>query len=71
MMIDNKYEIGDIAYLKTDDEQLPRIVIGISIVPNGLLYRLSFGATDSSHYDFEISTEKNYLLTEGDGEVNA
>ncbi len=62
MMIDNEYEVGDIVYLKTDEEQLQRIVSGIDIRPGVLIYRVSCGIVDSSHYDFEMTREKSYLV---------
>lgn len=61
MMIDNKYEIGQIVYLKTDDDQRARIITCIRVFQNELLYQLSCGSQCSDHYEFEISTEKNLL----------
>lgn len=41
MVIDNKFEHGDVVYLKTDDEQKPHIVSKIEIFKGGeLLYGL-------------------------------
>ena len=60
--IDNKFNIGDIVYLKTDKEQEERIVCGITIYNKGeLMYKLSCGLDDSSHYEFEITNQKNVL----------
>ena len=64
MMIDNEYELGDIVYLKTDEEQSQRIVTCIHITPNNLQYRLACGSSDSYHYCFEITPEKSYLLND-------
>ena len=61
MLIDNKLELGQIAYLKTDTEQRGRIVIAIQANPNGLLYCVQLEETASWHYLIEISTEKNIL----------
>ena len=61
MIIENKYKIGQTVYLITDKEQETRFVTGIIIVPNGLIYIISFGANISEHYDFEISEEKNLI----------
>lgn len=63
MVIDNKFDFGDIVYLATDIEQLPRIVTRIYIDPNYLCYELSCGTTTSNHYELEITAEKNTLLT--------
>lgn len=63
MTIPNKYELKQTVYLKTDGEQLARIVTGIHIRPNNcMLYSLSCGTSETNHYDFEISEEKNILL---------
>ena len=62
MVIDNKYEIGAIVYLVTDEEQRARIITFIKILPGGVLsYELSCGHTGSEHYDFEISAEKDLV----------
>ena len=60
MKIDNKYDIGQTVYLKTDKDQLERIITSIQISYNNLLYRLSCVDTETWHYDFELSDEKNY-----------
>ena len=61
MVINNKYDFGDIVYLKTDPEQNKRVVVGINVTPNGdILYRISQGTINSDHYDFEISEEKDF-----------
>ena len=62
MVIDNKYNFGDIVYLSTDVDQHPRIVTRIVISLNGIIYELSCGTFVSSHYEIEMTTEKNTLL---------
>lgn len=62
MMIDNKFGFGDTVYLKTDKEQLPRIVFMMKVYKNEIVYELACGVTISSHYDFEISSEINVLI---------
>lgn len=60
MVIDNKFSIGEIVYLVTDDEQKPRIVTYIKIKPGGSVsYELTNGAFCSEHYEFELSAEEN------------
>ena len=56
MVVKNKYEIEEFAYLVTDPEQHKRIVTRIIISKCGIVYELCFGAAVSEHYDFEIST---------------
>lgn len=56
-----KHDIGEVVYLKTDKEQLQRIVTGINIRQTGVSYGLTNGAYESWHYDFEINTEKDIM----------
>lgn len=62
MLVDNKFEIGQTVYLKTDSEQYPRIVTRLSVTANGITYSISSGVIESWHYDFEISEEKDVLI---------
>ena len=59
MEINNKYRIEEVVFLITDTEQEMRIITGIQITKNGLLYRLACGITDSWHFEYEIATTKN------------
>lgn len=65
MVIDNKYNIGDIVYLVTDMEQLARIITGITVYPAGIQYEVFCNTQISHHYDFEMSLEKNILIGTG------
>lgn len=56
-----KFEIGQIVFLRTDNEQLARIVTRYTVCVTGITYELSFGTTTSWHYDFEISENKDVL----------
>ena len=60
MIIDNKFDIADIAYLITDVDQAERIVTGFRVHKHDILYELCCGDDESIHYDFEISTEKKW-----------
>lgn len=63
LMIENEYDFGDIVYLVTDKEQLPRIVVCVLCYKRGeLLYKLCCGTLQSDHYEYEISKEINVLL---------
>lgn len=63
IVIDNRHEIGDTVFLKTDPEQLSRIVISFKVFSEGeLLYELVQGTTTSFHFGFEITTERNILV---------
>lgn len=64
MRIDNKFNLKDVVYLKTDEQQKARIVTAITVKPNDLLiYEISCGADNSNHYDFEISAEIDVMIT--------
>lgn len=63
MVIDNKFEIGDTVFLKTDTDQNQRLITGICIAKHSLTYRLSCGTQESWNYDFEISNERDILKT--------
>jgi len=64
MVIDNKYELGQIVYLVTDTDQQPRMITMFKIFPGStsIMYQLSFGREFSDHYDCEISTEENIAI---------
>jgi hypothetical protein len=63
MLIDNKFNIGDEVYLKTDADQNCRLVTGLNIRSSIISYDLNCGVTESTHYDFEITVEKDVLKT--------
>ena len=61
-----KFTLGEIVYLKTDGEQLKRIITciqfsGGSMEDKVVSYELSQGDTNSEHYDSEITKEINEL----------
>ena len=55
------FEIGEIAFLRTDIDQRERLVTGVLIRPGGVMYELSYGSENSYHYDFEISKKRDTL----------
>lgn len=61
MLIENKFDLGQIVYLKTDNDQSERMIISISVRQGGILYELSFGSVCSWHYEMEIMEEKDIL----------
>lgn len=63
MVIENKFNFGDIVYLKTDSDQRPRIVTRFCVGITAMAYELYCGTQCSWHCDYEISTEKDVLLT--------
>ncbi len=61
MLIDSKFNIGDEVYLKTDIDQNCRLVTGLTVRATSISYDLSCGTSESTHYDFEITLEKDVL----------
>ena len=53
------FKIQDVVYLKTDPEQLERIVYSITIYPTHVIYSLVQGSNTSGHFAFEISDTKS------------
>lgn len=59
MKISTEYNLEQLVYLATDPEQNQRVVTAISIYPNNLvMYTLVCGTEESTHYGFELSTDK-------------
>jgi hypothetical protein len=58
-----EYDFGQRVYLKTDTEQVERMVIRVSIIPHGIIYTLACGEIETSHYPIEITAEKDILKT--------
>lgn len=61
LMVRVDFVMGEVVYLKTDPDQLPRIVTGIDIRPGGSAgwrYQLGGGVADSYHYAMEITRER-------------
>lgn len=57
-----RFKIGEIVYLKTDFEQLPRMVTGILMRPYGLIYHLSNNTIETTHYQIEISKDVDEMI---------
>lgn len=63
MTIKLKYNFGTTVYLKTDVDQLPRIVVGAIILGGGYTeYKLACGDEFTWHSEFEISSKVNVEL---------
>jgi len=62
MTLNNKYQLGEIVYLITDTDQSKRMITGIQVSFEHLLYRLACGITDSWHFESEITRDKKYNL---------
>jgi hypothetical protein len=54
MVINNKFNIGDTVYIKTDVDQSPGIITCIQVNPGDILYSVSRNSSTSHFYDFEL-----------------
>lgn len=63
-VIDNKFDIGQVVYLKTDPDHLVRVVCRFTVAPTGITYALNCGSHESFHFDFEITEDKTELINE-------
>lgn len=61
MVIKNAYEIGQIVFLVTDNDQRRRVVTQIKVTATGIMYNLSCGTYNSDHYDCEITPKEDVL----------
>ena len=66
-VIDNAFDIGQVVYLRTDPDQSARLVTGLLVQRSQTLYYLSYGETETRHFDFEISAERDVLASSGLG----
>lgn len=64
IMIDNKFDFGQVVYLKTNRDQQSRMVTAIRTnINNSVTYCLTCGVTDQWHFECEISATKDVLTT--------
>jgi len=62
MIFESKYDLGQIVYLVTDPEQLPRLVTAVQFTADGgKLYTLALANIYSDHYEIELSTTVNHV----------
>jgi hypothetical protein len=62
MQFKSTYGLGDIVYLKTDPDQFERIVTEVAFKGDGgIIYNLNLGASQSCHYDIELSSKKDLM----------
>lgn len=58
-----KYRMGELVYLITDELQRKRMIIAIRILIDGsVLFSLSCGTTETLHFAQEISRNKTFDL---------
>ena len=57
-----EFQIGQIVYLKTDNQQKDRMIIGIHLKPNAnVVYVLACGSDESYHYGIEIDDVRDVV----------
>lgn len=62
MNFKSAFGLGDIVYLKTDPDQLERMVTECSFKGSGeVVYNLNLGPSESYHYEIEISSKKDLM----------
>lgn len=67
IIIENEFEIGQTVYLRTDEDQRPRLLTALVYRAGGYMtYELSCGTATSWHNALEFSLEKDVLATTTD-----
>jgi hypothetical protein len=63
IIINNNFDIGEIVYLKTDFDQLPRIITAVMYsADGGTLYKVNQGEIGNWQYEIELSRDKDMDL---------
>ena len=64
LVVKIKFEIGSVVYLTTDTEQRVRIICSVRVYGDGdVTYEVACGTMKSEHFWFELSTDKDYILS--------
>ena len=56
-----KYNIGQLVFLITDEDQKERIIVEILLSNKDAQYKLKCGIEESWHYEIEMINEKNVV----------
>lgn len=54
------FEIGEIVFLITDEDQSERMITGYIVRPGLIIYFVSKGTAETTHYEIEIASQKNW-----------
>lgn len=61
-----KFDLGSIVFLKTDPDQLPRVITRIQLSGVGLIYLMQHAdCGETAHYEYEITKEKLWNTEDG------
>ncbi len=73
MQINNKFNIGQFVYAKTDPQQYKRIVLAVVVeFNNAICYTVGFNETERTFREIELSSEQDTLMKNGvDGNADA
>jgi hypothetical protein len=62
MNIKTKFSIGELVFIKTDEDQRENIIVSINIYPNNMItYTIGNAGYYTEVYEFELTREKNTL----------
>lgn len=61
--VDNKFDVKQVVYVKTDIDQRPNIVTAIHIYDQSITYQCSCGSATNDYCDYELSETINVLAT--------
>lgn len=57
-----EYDFGDTVYIVHDPTQSERMIVEITLLPNGIvLYTCAYEVHQSQHYGFELTREKDII----------
>ena len=60
---ENKYQLGDKVFLRTDIKQFARMITGIRFISGGsILYDIVIDTESSCHHESELSSERDVIL---------
>jgi len=70
VVVNVEFKLGEVVYLRTDTEQLRRIVTEVNIAGNSmadsvLMYELSQGENISKHYSSEMARRRDDTISLG------
>lgn len=60
--IEEVFSEKDMVFVKHDIEQMPRMIIGVEISNDSVVYNCMSGTELSNHYAYELSKTKNLTL---------
>src|SRR5690606_29246249 len=56
-----KYDLGEMVFLKHDPDQNERMITSIEVTPQGIIYYLSCGVSETKHYEMELTLDKDIV----------